>query len=91
MTAPNDSYVRIATDGTGKYMETALERSAALDATGAAIDVQRQRAEILGSVEENIDQLVKLDMQILGVLRQIATVLLNSSNVTAFEDDSIDT
>jgi hypothetical protein len=83
----SDSFVQIAPDSTGKRMETAFIDTPLVDSTGAVIDVYRQRAEIVGTVADSLDQLLQLNRTQVQLLQAILSNLNATSNVNAQPED----
>lgn len=66
-----DTYVQVATDGSGKKVDMGLV------ATSAGDTIYRQRAEIVGDVNAAIQELLDINKTQLAVLRGILFALTN--------------
>jgi len=76
-----DSYVQVAPDSSGKRI--AMDQ--AVNADGSI--VQLQKALLVGTPADALDQILQTDIQILAVLRAILATLAATSNSPVTEED----
>ena len=77
----NDSYVQVATDGTGKKVEMQLDYDAGLN------PIYLQKALLVGAPADALQNLLAMNMQQLAVLRAILSAITSISNSPVTEED----
>lgn len=84
--AQNQSFMQVATDGSGKRVGMDLITGGALS-SGSYVDLYLQQAEIVGDVQEALHLIRQTLAQMLAVNRAMLAILQETSTASITEDD----